>query len=95
MTLLVVLLEGRHLEQNNHMKRTLKYFGVTIVALILWAVIIITGTLNGWWHKPITIQNGSEAYIDAVKEELKEQLSNLIKVDRERVIKIIDEQHKI
>jgi CubicO group peptidase (beta-lactamase class C family) len=55
------------------MKRTLKYIGITIVALILWTVIIISGTLNGWWHKPITTQNGSEVYIDAVKEELNKQ----------------------
>jgi len=55
------------------LKRTLKYIGITIVALILWTVIIISSTLNGWWHKPITTQNGSEVYIDAVKEELNKQ----------------------
>jgi CubicO group peptidase (beta-lactamase class C family) len=55
------------------MKRTFKYIGITLTALILWTVIIISGTMNGWWHKPITNQNSSEAYIDAVKEELNEQ----------------------
>ncbi|NQU26892.1 MAG: beta-lactamase family protein [Candidatus Marinimicrobia bacterium] len=55
------------------MKRTLKYIGITLAALILWTVIVISGTMRGWWHKPITIQNSSEAYIDAVKEKLNEQ----------------------
>ena len=55
------------------MKRTLKYIGITIVTLILWAAIIISGTLNGWWHQPITKQSGYEAYVNAVKEELNEQ----------------------
>lgn len=55
------------------MKRTLKYIGITIVTLILWAAIIISGTLNGWWHQSITEQSGYEAYVNAVKEELNEQ----------------------
>jgi len=43
------------------------------VVLILWTVIIISGTMRGWWHKPITIKNGSEVYIDAIKKELNKQ----------------------
>ena len=55
------------------MKRILKYILLTISLMILWAVIIFFGTKNGWWHQPITEQSGSEAYINAVKEELNEQ----------------------
>jgi CubicO group peptidase (beta-lactamase class C family) len=54
------------------MKRILKYILLTVSLIILWAVIIFFGTLNGWWHQPITEQSGSEAYINAVKEELNE-----------------------
>jgi CubicO group peptidase (beta-lactamase class C family) len=55
------------------MKRTLNYVLFIVLPMILWAVIIFFGTLNGWWHKPITEQNESEAYINAVKEELNKQ----------------------
>ncbi|MFT6867589.1 MAG: CubicO group peptidase (beta-lactamase class C family) [Cyclobacteriaceae bacterium] len=55
------------------MKRTLKYIGISVVALIFWAVIIISGTLNGWWHQPIAEQGGSKEYIKAVKDKISEQ----------------------
>jgi len=55
------------------LKRILKYVVVIIVALTVWVVIIFLGTQNGWWHKPITDQDSSEAFIDATKEEIKSQ----------------------
>ena len=41
--------------------------------MILWTVIIFFGTKNGWWHQPISEHSGSEAYIEAVKEEISKQ----------------------
>lgn len=55
------------------MKKILKYILVTVSLLILWAVIIVSGTLNGWWHKPITKQNTTKAFLDAAKEEINSQ----------------------
>ena len=55
------------------MKRILKYILITATLMILWAVIIFFGTKNGWRHQPIAEHSGSEAYIDAVKEELSKQ----------------------
>ena len=55
------------------MKRILKYILLTISFLILWTVTIFFGTQNGWWYQPITEQSGTEEYISAVKEEIKEQ----------------------
>ena len=55
------------------MKRILKYILLAVLLIILWAVIVFFGTLNGWWHQPITEQSGSEAYINVVKEELNEK----------------------
>ena len=55
------------------MKRTLKYAGITIGALILWTVFIISGTLYGWWHQPIAKQGDSQEYINSVKESISKQ----------------------
>lgn len=55
------------------MKRILKYIVVTVSMLILWTAIIVLGTLNGWWHKPIANQHSSKGYIDAVEKELNGQ----------------------
>lgn len=52
------------------LKLTLKYAAVTVVALIVWIVIIVSGTKYGWWHKPITNQNSTEAYIEAAIKEI-------------------------
>jgi CubicO group peptidase (beta-lactamase class C family) len=55
------------------MKRILKYFLITVLLLILWAVISFSATNNGWMHTSITQQNTSEAYIEAAKEKIDEQ----------------------
>ncbi len=52
------------------LKRILKYISITVVALIVWAGIIFLGTQKGLWHKSITPQKSTEAFIDATKEKL-------------------------
>jgi CubicO group peptidase (beta-lactamase class C family) len=50
------------------MKRFIKY---TIAALILtigWAIIVLNGLLNGWWHNPITKNKDTASFITAVKQ---------------------------
>jgi len=55
------------------LKRILKYVIITVLTLTVWAVIIFLGTKNGWWHKPITDQNNTEAFIDATNEKINSQ----------------------
>jgi CubicO group peptidase (beta-lactamase class C family) len=55
------------------MKRILKYILLTVSLIILWTVIVFFGTMNGWWHQPITMQSNSDAYISAIKEKIHEQ----------------------
>ncbi|MFT4801626.1 MAG: CubicO group peptidase (beta-lactamase class C family) [Flavobacteriaceae bacterium] len=55
------------------LKRILKYFVITLFAIILWVVVIVSGTMNGWWHKPITNIDSIEAYVDATKNEINTQ----------------------
>ena len=52
------------------MKRFLKYFSVTLVLMLLWAVIQFFGTQKGWWHSVITTQETPEAFIEAAKKEI-------------------------
>lgn len=54
-------------------KRILKYVIITVLTLTVWTLIIFLGTQRGWWHKPITDQNSSEAFIDKTKEEVNSQ----------------------
>ncbi len=51
-------------------KRILKYLAITITALILWIFIIVSGTMNGWFHTPITKDSNTESYMNAVQEEI-------------------------
>jgi CubicO group peptidase (beta-lactamase class C family) len=46
-------------------KRILKYFAITLVAIVLFTVVIVAGTMNGWWHSPITGENSTEAFVVA------------------------------
>ena len=55
------------------LKRVLKYVFSTLVALILWVLVVFTGTSKGWFHKAIGKENTSEAYIKAVKKEINTQ----------------------
>lgn len=51
------------------LKRILKYTSVIAISLALWTFIIVTGTLKGWWHTPITQSSTSDGFIEAVKQK--------------------------
>jgi len=53
------------------MKRIIKYSFTIILLSILWSVIVLFSTLNGWWHKPITTNKDTESFIAATKEHCK------------------------
>src|SRR6185436_11652478 len=55
------------------MKRFIKYTIVTLILTIGWAVIVLNGLLNGWWHKPITKSKDTESFITAVNENIKKE----------------------
>jgi CubicO group peptidase (beta-lactamase class C family) len=57
------------------MKKILKYVLVTVVIMILWAVVVFLGTVNGWLHKPIAKQNTSQSFIKAIDQELDKQFT--------------------
>lgn len=50
------------------MKRFIKYTIVTLILTIGWAIFVLNGLLNGWWHNPITKNKDTESFITAVKE---------------------------
>lgn len=50
------------------MKRFLKYTIATLILTIAWAIIVLNGLLNGWWHTPITKSKDIESFITAVKQ---------------------------
>ena len=55
------------------MKRFIKY-ALTIVALTLtWIGVVLYGTLNGWWHKPISKSADTELFTGAVNENIKKE----------------------
>ena len=54
-------------------KRILKYFTVTILLAVIWSVIIVSGNMNGWWHKPITKEKTIEAFVDETKNRINEE----------------------
>lgn len=50
------------------MKRIIKYTIVAIVFSFVWTITAVYGSLNGWWHKPITKNNDTDSFVTAVKE---------------------------
>lgn len=50
------------------MKRFIKYTIATLILTIGWAIIVLNGLLNGWWHNPITKNKDTESFITEVKE---------------------------
>ncbi len=44
---------------------------MTIAALIGWGVIVVTGTIDGWWRAPLAAHGDGPAFRDAVIAELK------------------------
>jgi CubicO group peptidase (beta-lactamase class C family) len=51
------------------LKRILKNALILAISLALWTFIIVTGTLKGWWHTPITQSSTSDGFIEAVKRK--------------------------
>jgi hypothetical protein len=49
------------------MKRFIRYSIATIILTIGWAIIVLNGLLNGWWHNPITKNKDTASLITAVK----------------------------
>jgi CubicO group peptidase (beta-lactamase class C family) len=39
-------------------------------ALLIWSAIVITGTLQGWWHRPIAESDSADAFLQAVEQEI-------------------------
>jgi CubicO group peptidase (beta-lactamase class C family) len=55
------------------LKRILKYIAIVISGSLLWTVIIVSGTMNGWFHTSVVNQTNSKTYIDAVQMEINSQ----------------------
>ena len=55
------------------LKRILKYIAIIISGSLLWTVIIVSGTMNGWFHTSVVNQTNSKTYIDAVQMEINSQ----------------------
>lgn len=55
------------------MKRILKYSVITILMPIFWIVFTYYGFVNGWFHTPITTQNTTQAFIEAVETEIEKE----------------------
>lgn len=53
------------------MKRLLRDGVTAILLMACWAVLIFSGTRQGWWHRPITRAQGTEAYVDAAQQAIK------------------------
>ena len=49
--------------------RIVKFVLLTIVAMILWAVLVVVGTLESWWHRPLAPTGDTRAFMDAIVEE--------------------------
>lgn len=56
------------------MKKVLLYILVTVLLMILWAVAVFSGTVNGWFHKPIAKQT-PQSFIEATEQELDKQFT--------------------
>lgn len=55
------------------MKRILKYSVITILMPIFWIAFTYYGFVNGWFHTPITTQNTTQAFIEAVETEIEKE----------------------
>ena len=47
------------------MKRIFKYVFAATVSALIWAIVVVYGTLAGWWHKPITKKPTKKSFIAA------------------------------
>ncbi len=50
------------------MKRFIKYATAALILTIVWAIIVLNGLLNGWWHNPIAKNKDTESFSTAVQE---------------------------
>jgi hypothetical protein len=55
------------------MKKILVYVLGTFALMVLWAVVILYGTVSGWFHSPIAQGNTSRPFAGAAKGELEKQ----------------------
>ncbi|MFT5244381.1 MAG: CubicO group peptidase (beta-lactamase class C family) [Psychroserpens sp.] len=55
------------------LKRILKYILILTISLAIWTFIIVTGTLKGWWHTPISDSKTADGFIEAVKQKTQEE----------------------
>jgi CubicO group peptidase (beta-lactamase class C family) len=55
------------------MKRIIKYIFITFMLSILWGAIVLFGTLNGWWHQPISKDGNTESFVKPVEKELEKE----------------------
>lgn len=55
------------------MKRLTKYTLLIALLLIAWVAFILYGTLNAWWHQPITKNKDTESFINAVNESFERE----------------------
>jgi CubicO group peptidase (beta-lactamase class C family) len=48
----------------------MRIFLVTILALLAWAALVVTGTIGGWWRTPLAAHGNTEAFRDAAIAEI-------------------------
>ena len=55
------------------MKRAMRHLLLAAALMMFWAALMFAGTRYGWWHRPIAEQGSTEAYLEAVRQELDTQ----------------------
>jgi len=55
------------------MKRIIKYVFTLVLTATLWSILVLFGTLNGWWHKPFTKSNDPKLFTVAAKQKIKKE----------------------
>jgi CubicO group peptidase (beta-lactamase class C family) len=55
------------------MKKILLYLSGTVFVMLVWAGIVFLGTLDGWFHKPISMQNTKQSLLEATDELINKQ----------------------
>lgn len=48
------------------MIRALKIIGMGWAAVEIWAVVLVAGELDGWWQKPVALNNDTARFLIAV-----------------------------
>lgn len=55
------------------MKRIIKYIFTIFLLSILWGGIVFFGTLNGWWHQPMSKDGNTAPFVRSVEKELEKE----------------------